>query len=217
LDVGSPKLPVLLLARNPAVTLHATDLRDYFVGPTSHFLRRSGLGHRLGSTVYLETADARALPYADDSFDLLLSISVVEHIPDCGDSDAMEQFGRVVRPGGKVVLTVPFDSRSYLEEWVQGDVYERKSEGKPVFYQRRYDYASLSRRLVQPSGLTLDQVVYFGEPGFKFERYWNRIPMKLKVPLLWAQPFLARIFLRRLDAEEVRHACGVALVLVKPA
>src|SRR4051794_8421028 len=37
LDVGSPKLPVLVLARHARCELYATDVRDYFVGATSHF------------------------------------------------------------------------------------------------------------------------------------------------------------------------------------
>jgi hypothetical protein len=49
----------------------------------------------------------------------------------------------------------------------------------------------------------------------RFEPFWNRIPLRWKIPLLWAQPFLARIFLRRLAEDEIDAACGVALKLEK--
>ncbi len=215
LDIGSPKLPVLLLARDPDMELHATDLRDYFVEPTAHFLHRAGLGDRLGTGIHLAVADARAMGYATGEFDLAYSVSVLEHIPGTGDSEAIREIGRVLKPGGAVCLTVPFDVSGYREEWVRGDVYERKFRKEEVFYQRHYDMDGLNDRLVAPSGLRLERIEYFGEPGFQFERYWNGVPMKWKVPLLWAQPFLARFLFKRLPPERIDRATGVALLLRK--
>jgi SAM-dependent methyltransferase len=216
LDIGSPKLPTLLLARNTRCELFSTDIRDYFIGSTAHFLRLAGFGKRLGNDLHLETQDARKLSYPDASFDRVFSISVIEHIPEDGDSHAMREIARVLRPGGLLTLTVPFADTGYEEEWVNGGVYERQSGG-PTFYQRRYDVTELNRRLVEPSGLRLVETAYFGEPGVRFEPFWNRIPLRWKIPLLWAQPFLARMFLRRLREEERESACGVALKLQKVA
>lgn len=214
LDIGSPKLPTMLLARNPRCELYSTDIRDYFIGSTAHFLRLAGFGQRLGNDLHLETQDARKLSYPDDSFDRVFSISVIEHIPEDGDSHAMREIARVLRPGGLLTLTVPFAADGYEEEWVNGGVYERQ-DGGPTFYQRRYDVAELYRRLIEPSGLRLVEAAYFGEPGVRFEPFWNRIPLRWKIPLLWAQPFLAHVFLRRLRDDQLDAACGVALKLEK--
>src|SRR5262249_44769094 len=162
---------------------------DYFIGPTSYFLTRLGQGQRLGKDVHLEVQDARHLTYQDGFFDRIFSISVLEHIPDHGDSEAMREIARVLRPGGTVTLTVPFAAPGYGEEFVRGPVYERDAGAQMTFYQRRYDDAALQSRLVEASGLRLLDRTYFGEPGVKIEPVWNRIPMKWKVPLLWAQPF----------------------------
>jgi SAM-dependent methyltransferase len=216
LDIGSPKLPVLVLARHARCELFAPDIRDYFIGPTTDFLRRMGLGHRLEDDLHLEVQDARSFSYPDLSFDRVFSISVIEHIPYDGDSQAMREIARVLRPGGIVTVSVPFDATGYAEEYLQGDVYERQSTGRRTFYQRRYDLASLHARLIEPSGLSLLQTTYFGEPGFRFEPYWNPIPMRWKVMLLWAQPFLARLFLRRISPDRLEAASGVVLRLAKP-
>ena len=217
LDIGSPKLPTLVVARNARCELHSTDIRDYFIPSTAHFLTRTGLGHRLGRDLHLETQDARRLSYADGSFDRVFSISVLEHIPDDGDSQAMREIARVLRPGGLTTLTVPFSARGHRDEYVKGDVYERVGTSAPTFYQRHYDMHSLHDRLVEPSGLTLLGTTFFGEPGVRFEPYWTRIPMSWKVPLLWAQPFLEKLFLARLGPDRLDAACGVALKLEKPA
>jgi SAM-dependent methyltransferase len=216
LDIGSPKLPVLVLGRSTNCELYATDIRDYFIPSTTEFLTNLGLGHRVGHDLHLEVQDARQLSYPDASFDRVFSISVLEHIPEQGDSQAMREIARVLRPGGILTLTVPFKTSGYREDWLRGDVYERAGDGAgSTFYQRYYDYDTLQARLVAPSELECAEIVYFGEPTFQFEPYWNRVPLKWKLPLLWAQPFIARALLRKLPADQMSRACGVALKLTK--
>lgn len=217
LDIGSPKLPILLLAKHCRSEIFATDIRDYFVGPTAHLLRRTGSGARLGVDLHLETQDARTLSYPDAFFDSIFSISVLEHIPDAGDSLAAREIERVLRPGGSAVITVPFRAEGHWDEYVAGDVFERRGGGGPTFFQRRYDLTTLRRRLIEPSGLTVTAVIPFGEPLVPFERYWNRIPMLWKLPVLWAAPFVAQAFLKRLPMSKIDAACGIALRLTKPA
>jgi SAM-dependent methyltransferase len=217
LDIGSPKLPALLIARDARCELYSTDIRDYFIGSTAEFVRRLGHGDRLGKQVHLDVQDARELTYPADLFDRIFSISVLEHIPEDGDSQAMREISRVLKPGGILSLTVPFSARGYREEFVNGPVYERDEQDQPTFYQRHHDLRSLYARIIEPSGLELVSLTFFGEPRVPFERYWNRIPMKWKVPLLWAQPFLAGLFLKTLEPDQVAAACGAAVVLRKRA
>src|SRR3954454_24482778 len=52
----------------------------------------------LGLTVDTEVCDAAALPFSDDSFDLVLGHAVLHHLPRLHDSFA--EFMRVLKPGG---------------------------------------------------------------------------------------------------------------------
>jgi ubiquinone/menaquinone biosynthesis C-methylase UbiE len=49
--------------------------------------------------------DAQHLPFADNSFDLVVSCETIEHLPDV--QSAIRGMHRVTRPGGKLFLTTP--------------------------------------------------------------------------------------------------------------
>ncbi len=214
LDLGSPKLFFLLLAHRTSLTLHATDLRPYFVKYSRCFLERLGHGGELGHRLFLETQDATALSYPDHSFDRIYSISVLEHIPGSGDNAAIREIKRVLKPSGLVALTLPYSAAGYRETFRNHSVFERQPvDGAPVFYQRHYDEATLYDRIIGPSGLKLVAIDYFGEPGIKFERRWSRLPVALRVPLAWTQPFAAQLLLKPLPPTQTADALGVCVTL----
>jgi len=53
-------------------------------------------------------SDIRATPYADASFDGVISLGVVEH-EEAGPVAALREMRRILRPGGIAVITVPRD------------------------------------------------------------------------------------------------------------
>ena len=53
----------------------------------------------------VEVGDATALPFADDSFDGVTALDVLEHVPD--DAAAAREIRRVLKPGGTLIATVP--------------------------------------------------------------------------------------------------------------
>jgi SAM-dependent methyltransferase len=57
---------------------------------------------RLGLEVQTEQVDAECLPFADESFDLVLGHAVLHHIPDL--DRAFAEFERVLAPGGTVLF-----------------------------------------------------------------------------------------------------------------
>ncbi len=56
----------------------------------------------LGLEVHTEAADAERLPFADESFDLVLGHAVLHHIPDL--PRAFAEFARVLAPGGTLLF-----------------------------------------------------------------------------------------------------------------
>lgn len=56
----------------------------------------------------VQTADITQLPWAEDSFDLIIVSHVLEHIPD--DRRAMAELRRVLASDGVVISQHPFDS-----------------------------------------------------------------------------------------------------------
>src|SRR5713101_4332468 len=53
----------------------------------------------------LVQGDAQSLPFADSSFDAVVSCEKIEHLPKV--QAAVVEFHRVTRPGGKLFLTTP--------------------------------------------------------------------------------------------------------------
>jgi SAM-dependent methyltransferase len=62
----------------------------------------SANAERLGLDVKAARADAESLPFADQSFDLLLGHAVLHHLPNL--RRAFFEFHRVLRPGGRIVF-----------------------------------------------------------------------------------------------------------------
>ncbi|GIW10239.1 MAG: methyltransferase [Dehalococcoidia bacterium] len=90
-------------------------------------------------------ADAQALPFADQTFDLVAALDVIEHCPD--DRAALGEAYRVLRPGGWAVLTVP--AFSWL--WTYNDVINR--------HYRRYTAGQLRARL-EAAGFAVERLSF---------------------------------------------------------
>jgi SAM-dependent methyltransferase len=66
-------------------------------------LERAWQAHQAGE--HILSATGEKLPFPDESFDLILSHEVLEHVGD--DRAAAAEMARVLRPGGRIALFVP--------------------------------------------------------------------------------------------------------------
>ncbi|MGV9334331.1 class I SAM-dependent methyltransferase [Nocardia sp. NPDC003726] len=96
LDVGTGpgELLARLVSRRPDLHLHGIDLSPHMID-----LAEAKLS---GGTVELSVGDVAALPYPDDSFDLVVSSLSMHEWPDVGRATA--ELARVLRPGGAVAI-----------------------------------------------------------------------------------------------------------------
>ena len=85
------------------------------------------------ATITLAAGDATRMPFADDSFDVVIAAEVLEHIP--ADQAAMTEIARVLRPGGIAAVTVP----AWLPEricWLLSDDYHNVPGGHVRIFTR---------------------------------------------------------------------------------
>ena len=81
----------------------------------------------------LHGVPAEALPFQDDSFDVVLTLDYVEHVAD--DGRCLDEVVRVLKPGGLLVLSAPSSSRFQVLNWLKcrigmaPDVYGHVREG----------------------------------------------------------------------------------------
>jgi len=141
LDVSSPKLLASLLEREGAGRWVAVDL----------LADEIARWRTIDPSLDLRVEDARALSFADGSFDAIACVSVIEHVAGEGDAEAMTEMWRVLRPGGVLHLTTNVSARAG-EVRTARPVYDTggggETPGEGAFFERRYSAASLDQRLL---------------------------------------------------------------------
>jgi SAM-dependent methyltransferase len=97
-------------------------------------------GPLAGGVPRLAEADLTRLPFADATFDVVIASEVLEHV--ANDAAAVAELARVVRPGGRVGVTVP---RAVPERicWLLSRQYRESPGG----HLRIYRGGDLRRRL----------------------------------------------------------------------
>jgi SAM-dependent methyltransferase len=197
LDVSSPQWFSFFLAeRYPGIDFRYINIVPAELEPYHELaaaLRLGNLDHRI--------ADIRKLEIADDTYDRVISISVIEHIYplEGGDVQALREIARVLKPGGELVLTVPYKDKANVV-FLDGPVYERDEPGKN-FFAREYDEETFAR-LVAQSGMALESQCFICERrGLLAVDYYDWGPGK--------NTFLARV--NSVTRNALQRLLGVSL------
>lgn len=74
------------------------------------YAERLSVYKQVNDRVEFRVGDIAQLPYEDETLDLVISSEVIEHAPD--PYRALREFARVLRPDGKLILTVPMESKA---------------------------------------------------------------------------------------------------------
>ena len=95
--------------------------------------------------------DATKLPIKGEIFDIVCCFETLEHLLD--DRTAVDEIARVTKPGGMIIISVPYDARATGEE-------------KSLECYRRYSLRAMKERLVHGQ-LRLKRVVFWCFPVLK--------------------------------------------------
>ena len=95
----------------------------------------------------LSRASVQALPYANESFDLIASFDVLSDGGVVDDDLALLEFARALRPGGRVLLRLP------AYDWLHG------KHDEAIYIRHRYTARELTGKL-RRAGLEVEHMSY---------------------------------------------------------
>lgn len=90
------------------------------------------------------------LPFAEGVFQAVFCISVIEHLPEDGIARAMAELRRVLRPGGRLLLTTDYARDASEEMWHEGP------DGSFRVDWNVFDRESLSRHIIGAKGFRVE-------------------------------------------------------------
>lgn len=131
--------------------------------------------------------DAGLLPLADESVDTILCTEVMEHVPN--PEKTIEEFARVLRPGGIVITTAPFVYPIHDEY----DFFRYSPQGLATIMKRH----GLTIEEIKPlSGTAVTLAVMFNlywyDVGFIWTKWLYPLGLILR-PLLWLLCFVVNL------------------------
>ncbi|MES2979191.1 MAG: methyltransferase domain-containing protein [Pseudomonadota bacterium] len=185
LDVSSPRMLPLMIARQRKtlnVDLINPDKKDL---PETIALARSfGVERRCRFHDSL-IEDA---PLEAGTFDLITSMSVIEHIPD--DTGAIKAMWSLLKPGGVLLISVPCAAKAW-EEYSNLNDYELMGtdESGFVFWQRYYDELQLQERIYSVTGKPRSCRIFAERTAGSYDRNVTRKRTDPYYPY-WKEPFM---------------------------
>jgi len=126
LDLGSDNGVISLMLREGGGEWASADLTDEAV---------ASIRGLVGSDVH--KTDGRRLPWGDATFDRVIVVDMLEHVPD--EAAFVAELGRVTKPGGRLVVNTPHLKRTLLRRLrhALGQTDEKHGHLRPGYTQAR--------------------------------------------------------------------------------
>jgi ubiquinone/menaquinone biosynthesis C-methylase UbiE len=98
IGTGTARIPILMCQQRPQYLITGVDLAQSMLIIGQRNIDEASLNQR----IKLERVDSKRMPYPDLEFDMLVSNSLVHHLPD--PLSLFEEIKRLVRPGGAILI-----------------------------------------------------------------------------------------------------------------
>ena len=184
LDVGSG---------NGAIALAVTATDNYVSFGIDTLLSDTARGLQRGTAAHAIAASGEALPFAAASFDAILCLETIEHIPPNALPHFADELTRVLRPEGVIVITTPARLRFLLKPdphfgirglllfpaSLQRRIAARRGFGQPHHYVGRIFSSARQIARLFPN---FDAEV-LSRSGAPRRWIWDAIVLKRKAPL----------------------------------
>jgi SAM-dependent methyltransferase len=106
---GSGRATIGLLLARPRVTVTAVDIYHGYYGIDDNTPERLMVNARIAGVAERAEAkvgDARELPLAAATYDGVVSVAAIDHLPRAGIPKALGEVARILKPGGEFLLTI---------------------------------------------------------------------------------------------------------------
>jgi len=177
LDISSPRLFPFWMVEKAGLSVHMVNPDQSDLEESRHIAH---FVNNKSNLKFSDNVDATCLPFEENSFDMATSISVIEHVPDRGDSVMISELKRVVRHGGLIILSFPVKPE-FTNEYRNINYYERNQNSEKngkYFFQRFYDEESIKKRIVGHFDIVESDRRYWAETPIgwfeDYERKWMK-------------------------------------------
>src|ERR687886_443051 len=165
---GTARIPILMCQRRPQWQIIGIDLAQSMLDVGQKNLEQSGLQQQ----IKLELVDAKQLPYPDAHFDMVVSNSLVHHLPN--PLPFLLELKRVLKPNGAILLRdlIRPDSQESLDAIVERVAADCNAHQTQLFRDSLHAAFTLEEvnELVQQAGLEGVKVYQSSDRHWTVER-----------------------------------------------
>jgi ubiquinone/menaquinone biosynthesis C-methylase UbiE len=171
---GTARIPILMCQQRPQWQIIGIDLAQSMLEIGQKNVEHAGLQQQ----IKLELVDAKQMPYPDEHFDMVVSNSIVHHLPD--PLPFLLELKRVLKPNGAILLRdlMRPDSLETLQAIVDREAGDCNAHQKQLFRDSLHAAFTLDEvnELLQQAGLEGVNVYQSSDRHWTAERETSQNP-----------------------------------------
>ncbi|KOP26105.1 methyltransferase [Hapalosiphon sp. MRB220] len=168
---GTARIPILMCQMRPNWQVVAVDLAASMLEIASSHVQEAGLQNQ----IRLELVDVKHMPYADGQFDMVVSNSLVHHLPN--PLSLFRELKRVLKPNGGIFIRDLFrpQDEATMNALVDSIGTEYNEHQKKLFRDSLHAALTINevKDLLSEVGLQAVEVYQSSDRHWTAERRWN--------------------------------------------